>query len=89
MTQQTVSPELDEARRRLDETIATLREQLQTERQAYAEGRRIIAGLAERMPPAIEPPAPESSSEERGSSVTSTPEVGGGGVWQRPVHKNL
>ena len=39
-----------------DETIATLREQLQAERQAHAEARRIIAGLVERVPPAIEAP---------------------------------
>jgi hypothetical protein len=44
-----------------DETIATLQEQLQAERQAHAEARRIIAGLVERMPPAIEPSeAPEA-----------------------------
>jgi transposase-like protein len=40
---------------------ATLREQLEAERQAHAEARRIIAGLVERVP-AIEasPEAPES-----------------------------
>ncbi len=51
-----------------DETIATLREQLQAERQAHAEARRIIAGLVERIP-ALEPPSeppgdPESVVEE-------------------------
>jgi excisionase family DNA binding protein len=44
-----------------DETIATLREQLQAERQAHAEARRIIAGLVERIP-AIE--APQEASED-------------------------
>jgi len=39
-----------------DETIATLREQLQAERQAHAEARRIIAGLVERIP-ALEAPS--------------------------------
>jgi excisionase family DNA binding protein len=45
---------------RTAELIATLREQLQAERQAYAEARRIIAGLVERIP-AIE--APQEASE--------------------------
>jgi hypothetical protein len=43
-----------------DETIATLKEPLEAERQAHAEARRIIAGLVERIP-AIE--APETSEE--------------------------
>jgi hypothetical protein len=53
-----------------DETIATLRDQLEAERQAHAEARRIIAGLVERIP-AIEAPAspearesPETAEEE-------------------------
>jgi hypothetical protein len=46
-----------------DETIATLREQLQAERQAHAEARRIIAGLVERIP-AIEAPSEERESPE-------------------------
>lgn len=48
---------------------ATLQEQLEAERQAHAEARRIIAGLVERIPPAIEPPreareSPETAREE-------------------------
>jgi excisionase family DNA binding protein len=35
---------------RTSELIATLREQLEAERQAHAEARRIIAGLVERLP---------------------------------------
>jgi hypothetical protein len=46
-----------------DETIATLREQLQAERQAHAEARRIIAGLVERIP-AIEAPSEPRESPE-------------------------
>src|SRR5215210_6243480 len=46
-----------------DETIATLREQLQAERQAHAEARRIIAGLVERIPAIEAPPEPRESSE--------------------------
>jgi flagellar motility protein MotE (MotC chaperone) len=49
---------------RTAELIATLREQLQAERQAHAEARRIIAGLVERIP------ALEARSEARESSET-------------------
>jgi flagellar motility protein MotE (MotC chaperone) len=53
---------------RTAELIATLQEQLQAERQAHAEARRIIAGLVERIP-AIEAPqeaqeSPETVEEE-------------------------
>ena len=48
---------------RTDELIATLREQLQAERQAHAEARRIIAGLVERIP-AIEAPQEASEASE-------------------------
>ena len=41
--------------------IEDLREQLEAERQAHAEARRIIAGLVERVPPAIE--APERAAD--------------------------
>ena len=45
--------------------------QLEAERQAHAEARRIIAGLVERMPPAIEAPQetpepPEPGEEQQG-----------------------
>ncbi len=46
-----------------DETIATLRDQLEAERQAHAEARRIIAGLVERIP-AIEAPQQASEASE-------------------------
>jgi hypothetical protein len=60
-----------------DETIAVLREQLEAERQAHAEARRIIAGLVERVP-ALEAPSeardsPETPAEER-PSTTGPPE---------------
>jgi hypothetical protein len=45
-----------------DETIATLREQLQAERQAHAEARRLLAAALERIP-AIE--APEQKPPRR------------------------
>ena len=45
------------------EQVAYLREQLQAERQAHAEARRIIAGLVERIPAIEAPPEPRESSE--------------------------
>ena len=56
-----------------DETIAVLREQLEAERQAHAEARRIIAGLVERVP-ALEPPESPVSSSEPHPSTTGPPE---------------
>jgi hypothetical protein len=45
------------------EQVAYLREQLQAERQAHAEARRIIAGLVERIP-AIESPQEATEASE-------------------------
>ncbi len=54
----------------------TLREQLVSERQAHAEARRIIAGLVERLPPALEaresPVSPAEASEGTESPRTPT-----------------
>jgi hypothetical protein len=55
-----------------DETIATLREQLQAERQAHAEARRIIAGLVERIP------AIEASQEATEAAETVEEQQGRG-----------
>jgi flagellar motility protein MotE (MotC chaperone) len=63
--QRTTAPE-----DRTAELIATLREQLQAERQAHAEARRIIAGLVERIP-AIEAP---SEARESPETVEEEPE---------------
>src|SRR5919107_2506519 len=46
-----------------DETISTLREQLQAERQAHAEARRLLAAALERIP-AIEAPQEASEASE-------------------------
>ena len=51
-----------------DETIAMLKEQLEAERQAHAEARRLLLSALEKIPSAIEapsetqgsPPAPEA-----------------------------
>src|SRR5215218_6349417 len=65
---------------RTAELIATLREQLQAERQAHAEARRIIAGLVERIPQLEPPPAdnsaPDSSqAPERGEEQQGRADV--------------
>ena len=53
-----------------DETIATLRDQLEAERQAHAEARRLLMAALERIPPQIEAPqeareSPQTVEEER------------------------
>jgi hypothetical protein len=55
---------------RTAELIATLREQLQAERQAHAEARRLLAAALERIP-AIEAPQEAPESPE---TVEETPE---------------
>ncbi len=48
-----------------DETIATLRDQLEAERQAHAEARRLLMAALERIPPQLEAPreSPETAAE--------------------------
>ena len=60
-----------------DETITVLREQLEAERQAHAEARRIIAGLVERVPALEAPESPEMPSEGT-ANTRSTPRTGDG-----------
>jgi len=46
-----------------DETISTLRDQLEAERQGHAEARRLLMAALERIPPQLEAPeSPESPS---------------------------
>jgi hypothetical protein len=62
---------------RTAELIATLREQLEAEREANRENRRIIAALTSRIPelPASSPQsaeeAPQTSTEEPGGTVVT------------------
>ena len=54
---------------RTSELIATLREQLEAERQAHAEARRLLMAALERIPPQLEAPSevresPETAEEE-------------------------
>ena len=66
-----------------DETIAVLREQLEAERQAHAEARRIIAGLVERVPALEAPESPETPSETAGrDNVPAEPQS-----WWRRVFR--
>jgi hypothetical protein len=46
-----------------DETIATLRDQLEAERQAHAEARRLLMAALERIPPQLEAPSEAEASE--------------------------
>jgi fructose-1-phosphate kinase PfkB-like protein len=55
-----------------DETIALLREQLESERQAHAEARRLLAAALERIPPQLEAPQ-ETPAEATGSPETELP----------------
>jgi septal ring factor EnvC (AmiA/AmiB activator) len=77
-----------------DETIATLQEQLQAERQAHSEARRIIAGLVERIPaieaPAQTPEAYEAAEEQQGrgeepGSATGDSQEGAQRPWWRRI----
>jgi hypothetical protein len=57
-----------------DETIATLREQLEAERQAHAEARRLLMAALDKIP-AIEPPS-EAAEEPSEASEAATPQSG-------------
>jgi hypothetical protein len=71
---------------RTSELIATLREQLEAERQAHSESRRLLMAALERIPPQLEAPpeapgSPETATEGR-SGTTGPPETQEG--VQRP-----
>ena len=66
---------------RTSELIAALREQLQAERQAHAEARRLLMAALERIP-AIEAPA---SPEKRESDLTASEEPQRGDIPDRPA----
>lgn len=73
-----------------DETIAVLREQLEAERQAHAEARRLLMAALERIPPQLE--APESPESEGRVDPTSTPQETPGGPQegaQRPWWRRM
>jgi hypothetical protein len=64
----------EQAPDRTQELISTLREQLQVERQAHAEARRLLAAALERIPPQLEAP-----SEAQGTPTEGTDEQQGRG----------
>jgi hypothetical protein len=65
-------PTTDQPTDRTEQLIATLREQLEAEREANRENRRIIAALTSRIP-AIEAPASPEATE---SPPEATPQPG-------------
>lgn len=76
-----------------DETIAVLKEQLEAEREAHREARRIIAGLVQRVPQ-LEAPMQESPPEARESPVAPTrtpaePTAPPQTATQRPLWRRL
>jgi hypothetical protein len=76
-----------------DETIATLRDQLEAERQAHAEARRLLMAALERIPPQLEAPseaseASEAAEEQQGRrsqprSDAPSPQEGARRPWWR------
>jgi hypothetical protein len=69
----------EQAPDRTQELITTLREQLQVERQAHAEARRLLAAALERIPPQLEAP----SQEPRASPETDSDEQQGQRIHPR------
>ena len=62
-----------------DETIALLRTQLEAERQAHAEARRLLMAALERIPPQLEPPREEPRESPETPGPPETPTNAGGG----------
>ena len=72
-----------------DETIATLREQLEAERNAHAEARRLLLEALTKIPSAIEAPpepreSPETAEEQQGRDAPHSATVGAQEGVQRP-----
>jgi hypothetical protein len=61
----------------LRDRVESLEHQLEQERQANSEHRRLLAAALERIPPAIEPPA-ETPSDERDARETDEEQQGRG-----------
>jgi hypothetical protein len=82
-------PLISEMRGRIED----LREQLEAERQAHAEARRIIAGLVERIPaieaPSETPEAYEKAEEQQGRGETHSATEGTQEGVQRPWWKRV
>jgi hypothetical protein len=78
-----------------DETIATLRDQLEAERQGHAEARRLLMAALERIPPQLEAPSEARESpetvEEASDRAEPRPATGGAqeGAQRRPWWKRV
>jgi excisionase family DNA binding protein len=75
-----------------DETIRVLSEQLQAEREAHREARRIIAGLVQRIPELEAPAAPHEGREagpERPAEAGVGVRVGQGGNAAREASERV
>jgi excisionase family DNA binding protein len=79
-----------------DETIRTLREQLESERRANEENRRLLAGLIERMPAleagtepprSQEPPGASETVEEEPERAESRPDTAGPQTATQPQQR--
>ena len=72
------------------ERVASLERQLESERQANSEHRRLLAAALERIPPQLEPPSesPESDASPTPTEDTSTePTEGAQGGVQGPQRR--
>jgi hypothetical protein len=65
-----------------DETIAMLREQLEAEREAHAEARRLLLLALERIPPQLEPPREEARESPGSPGPSETPTDAGGSAQE-------
>jgi hypothetical protein len=81
---------------RTAELIATLREQLQAERQAHAEARRLLMAALERIPPQLEAPpepreSPQTVEEQQGRGDEPHPAAPGApeAVQRRPWWRRM
>jgi len=87
-TEPTPEPERphDRTNERTNELIATLRDQLEAERQAHAEARRLLMAALERIPPQLEAPAQAPASPEARESpvMPSEAQEGRGNRSDRP-----
>jgi hypothetical protein len=70
---------------RTAELISTLREQVQAERQAHAETRRLLAAALERIPPQLEAPQDGSESAQPRSGTPTPAEASEGA--QKPAQR--
>jgi hypothetical protein len=83
-------PTTDQPTDRTEQLIATLREQLEAERAAHSESRRLLLEALTKIPPAIEAPgSPETAAEE---TIEPTPSEPGGGpqrATERPWWRRM